>query len=343
MTPFEKLKSEMTGFMRSSVLAVLAELDLGTLLLHNNNALSATQAAKLCACDARAMESLLDALCALDYLNKRGCGIEATYSVAEEYIPYLDSGHPYTYIPVMRHLANAERVWARLTWAVKDGRLPEPHPSILGAEQDRLSYITGMNAITERLVRETIYALRKAGVLTFDKENVRILDIGGACGTYSECFLEQVPGSTVTIFDLPEAIAFEKQRIAGTDHKKRIDLVEGSFTQSDLPTGFDFVWISAIIHHMSREQSRELYAKALRALNPGGLVAVRDYVMNQEHTSPLDGALYGIYMLVSTPSGRVHSWQEIKEDLESCDFIDITHAVDVPNRSAVVTARKAAS
>jgi hypothetical protein len=340
MTPFERLQREMSGYMRVSILATLAELDFGTVILKNGNSLSAAELADHCLCDRRGIEALLDALAAMGYLLKSEAGASARYSVAEEYRAYLDSRHPSTFIPMMRHMACGQRAWARLSWSITDGKPQEREPSILGAEQDKISFIMGMNSIAVKLAGEVLHSLRKAGALSFDKQNPRILDIGGASGTYTEAFLEDVPGSSATIFDLPVGVAQAKRRFTGSNMETRVTLVEGDFTKNPLPSGFDFAWISAIIHQMNRNESRMLYAKALDALNSGGTVAVRDYVMSEDRLSPVEGALFGINMFVNTQSGMVYTYKEIQEDLELAGFANVTHAVDVPSMAAVVTAKK---
>ncbi|MCL2790224.1 MAG: acetylserotonin O-methyltransferase [Desulfobulbus sp.] len=340
MNPFDRLRREMSGYMQVSILAALAELDFGTVILANGNSRSAVELADHCSCDRHGTEVLLDALSAMGYLLKSGAGGNARYSVAEEYTPYLDSRHPSTFIPMMRHMACGQRTWARLTWSVKDGKPQEGQSSILGEEQDRISFIMGMHSIAAKLVDGVMQSLRKAGVLPCGKPNPRILDIGGASGTYTEAFLKELPGSSATIFDLPVGIAQARTRFRGSAMEARVTLVEGDFTKVSLPTGFDFAWISAIIHQMNRSGSRMLYAKALDALNPGGLVGVRDYVMSENRLSPMDGALFGINMFVNTPNGMVYTYGEIKEDLEQAGFVNVTHAVDVPTMAAVVTANK---
>lgn len=336
MTPFDRLRNEMSAYMRTSVLAALAELDFGTVILQNGNSLSAAEIAGQCSCDRRGAEVLLDALAAMGYFIKSG----TRYSVAEEYTMYLDSRHPSTYIPMMRHMACGQRSWARLTWSVKDGRPQERIPSCLGAEQDRVSFILGMNSIALHLVEGVMTSLLRAGVLPLARHDARILDIGGASGTYTEAFLNKMPGSSAAIFDLPVGIAQASKRFTGTEMATRITLVEGDFSTDALPSGFDFAWISAIIHQMDRAESRMLYAKTLDALHPGGMMAVRDYVMSDDRTRPADGALFGINMFVNTRNGMVYTFKEIKEDLEAAGFIDVIHAVDVPSMAAVVTAKK---
>ncbi|MCL1890308.1 MAG: acetylserotonin O-methyltransferase, partial [Desulfovibrionaceae bacterium] len=334
ISPFERLRGEMSGYMRVSILAVLAELDFGTVILENGNSLGAAELAARCSCDRRGAEVLLDALAALGYLLKEGTGGEARYSVVEGYKTYLDSRHPATFIPMMRHMACGQRSWARLTWSVKEGGPQKRESSILGAEQDRVSFIMGMNSIASRLADGVVRSLREAGILSFGKENPRILDIGGASGTYTEAFLKELPGSSATIFDLPVGIAQAKSRFTGSEMEARVTLVEGDFTEVSLPPGFDFAWISAIIHQMDRGGSRALYAKALDALNPGGMAAVRDYVMSADRLSPLEGAVFGINMFVNTPGGMVYTYREIKEDLELAGFVDGTQAGDAPDMTA---------
>lgn len=122
----------------------------------------------------------------------------------------------------------------------------------------------------------------------------------------------------------------------------RVELIEGDFTKRGFPQGFQLAWISAIIHQMSREESRDLFAKAFACLDPGGLVAVRDFVMDASRTAPPAGALFGVNMLVQTGGGRVFTFGEIREDLEAAGFADVRLAVDSPSMSAVVTAARPA-
>lgn len=341
MTSLERLQREMSGYMRASALAALAELDIGTVILRNGNRLSTAEIAEQCACDLRGTEALLDALSAMGYLAKSEKDTNACYSVAEEYMTYLDSRHPATSIPLMRHQACCQRTWARLTWTVKRGKPQEDIPSILGAEQDEVSFILGMNSAAVHFVEDILNSLFAAGVLPLARQNARILDIGGASGTYTEAFLKKMPECSATIFDLPRGIKQAGKRFADTILENKVTLVEGDFTKVPLPSGFDFAWLSAIIHQMDRSWSRILYAKAFDALTPGGVVAVRDFIMSEDRTLPVEGALFGINMLVNTASGMVYTYKEIKEDLESAGFVDVVHAVDVPSMAAVVTAKKA--
>ncbi len=341
-SPRDRLFRDMTGYMQTAVPAAAAELDMGTVLLRNGNSLTAEETAQRCACDLRGCIRLLDALVGLGYFVKQGEGPSARYGVADEYKPYLDAEHPASCIPIMRHFACLQRAWSHLARSVRDGTPPPSEPSILGAEADRVSFIMGMNSIAQGLVDSVMHSLKEADVPIFTIPNPRILDVGGASGTYTAAFLDKLPGSTAAVFDLPVGIAQARKRFGDTPYTSRVTLVEGDFTIDPLPSDFDFVWLSAIIHQMNREESRLLYDKSRDALKPGGTIAIRDFVMDESRTSPVAGALFGINMLLHTATGMVYTYGEISEDLEQSGFVDVRRAVDVPTMCAVVTARKPA-
>lgn len=342
MTPstLERLRAAASGYQHSSILAAMAELDLCTAIAENNNSMSAPVLAKQKNCDPRGIAVLLDALAAMGYLDKKGLAEEALYSVAEAYKEYLDSRRPGTFIPMIRHMANGIRAWSRLTWTVRDGTLPERLPSILGAEEDRMSFILGMNSIAHALAGPTVRAMLDAGVLSFAAPDIRFLDIGGASGTYTWAFLEALPRSRGAIFDLPVGIRAARKRFDGSEFESRVEMFTGDFYEEDLPGGFDFAWISAIIHQHGREESRALYTKTFRALNPGGKVAVRDFIMNEQRTAPPAGAFFGVNMLLATSTGMVYTYKEVEEDLRAAGFIDIRLAVPEESMSAVVVGMK---
>jgi len=334
---FERLRITGAGFQEASVLFAMAELDLATHILERSNSAAAVELAESLKLDLHALTVLLDALVGLEYLSKSA---DARYSVREPYKELLDSRHPATFIPMFRHQSNCQRHWTQLSRVITDGKPAQKQSSILGAEADSVSFILAMNSIGRLFAGPMIEDLKKYGVLNFAKENIRFIDIGGASGTYTSAFLETLPHAEGTIFDLPVAVREARRCFSGTPLESRVSLAEGDFYQDDLPTGFDFAWVSAIIHQFGRAESQMLYGKAYRALNPGGRIAVRDFVMETDRTSPAQGALFGVNMLIQTPNGMVYTFDEIRGDLEAAGFADIRLAVPAETMSAVVVAEK---
>lgn len=337
-SPFEKLARVSRAYQESCVLTAAAELDVFTVILGHGNALTASGIAGKTGADPRGLAVLLDTLAALEYLVKDGADANALYGVAEAYRELLDSRHPGTFVPMLRHMACVQRSWVQLARTVKEGKKQERPASILGHEQDRMSFIMAMNSIARNLVDETMASLLQAKVLSFPREDIRFLDIGGASGTYTLAFLQTLPRSRGAIFDLPVGVEAAKKRFLGSEYESRVELFSGDFYAEELPSGFDFAWVSAIIHQMNREESRKLYGKAFRALNPGGRIAIRDFMMNAARTAPVSGALFGINMLVGTDNGMVYTYDEVKADLEAAGFKDVAFAVPADTMSAVVVA-----
>lgn len=340
LSPFERLRRTSVGYQESCILAAAGELDVFTAILERDNRLTAPQVAELRAADCRGMTVLLDALAAMNYLDKAGCDDTAVYSVAEGYRELLDLRSPESFVPMLRHVANYQRGWTQLARVVLQGE-PAPRPtSVLGEEEDRKSFILGMNSIARKLVGPTVASLKDAGILSFETDAIRFIDIGGASGTYTLAFLQALPQSEGTVFDLPVGIAAARQRFEGSEYEGRVRLVEGDFYRDEFPGGYDFAWISAIIHQHGLVESRRLFEKTFRALNPGGKVAVRDFMMSADRTSPAEGAYFGINMLVGTKNGRVYTFEEVRRELEAAGFTDVRPAVPQPTMSAVAVARK---
>lgn len=345
-TPFAVLQRDATGYQRSSALTAAAELDFFTVILRNGNRMNAGDLARECGVDERGAAALLNALTGMGYLCKSIGGASTdpdqggpgVYAVPEAYRDALDSRHPLSYVPMLRHMANAQRGWAELARAVRDGKPRARRPSILGEEEDDRSFIMGMNSLAVRAAGPMIRSLHEAGALHFGEGQARILDVGGASGTYTQAFLELLPMATAVIFDRPVGIEAARQRFAGTPLEGRVGFQAGDFYNDALPSGFDLAWISAIIHQHGREQSRVLYRKALQALKSGGRVAVRDFIMSADGTSPAAGALFGLNMLVHCADGRVYTFEEVREDLEAAGFTTVELAVPAETMSAVVTA-----
>ena len=327
----------LEGFSHSyqsiCIIGAAAELDLFTPIVRSP--LTAARLAGLRGTDLRATVMLLDTLVALEVLRKSG-DAEPVYSVRDGYRELLDIDHPKTYVPMLRHRANCIRQWTELARILKSGKPPEREPSILGPAEDYRSFVLAMHSVGINMVAGMVDSLQQAGCLTFR----HLLDVGGASGTYTLEMLKRLPHAKATIFDLPAAAEEARKRFAGTEYEPRIRITAGDFYVDELPTGCDFAWVSAIIHQFDRDHAQALYAKIHRALDPGGMIAVRDFIMQPCRTAPFDGAMFAINMLTATPNGMCYTYDEIREDLEVSGFSDVRYAIPADTMGAVVTAMK---
>ena len=236
--------------------------------------MTAEELAGKIAADPRATAVLLDALVALELLAKKGSRYEVPPDVAE----LLTGDSPVNVLAGVRHQGNCLRRWDQLARVVQTGQPARREPSIRGEAGDCESFISAMNSFSGPMVLQVVERLSP---LRFQ----RLLDIGGASGTWTIAFLRAVPEATAVLFDLPQVMPLARDRLARAGLADRVSLVAGDFDTDDLPGGADIAWLSAIAHQNSRQQNRLLYRKIHAALVAGGTLVIRDIVMDVTKTT----------------------------------------------------------
>ena len=279
--------------------------------------------------DLRATTILLDALAALGLLEKRDC----RYSVPPDLRGWLAEDSPETVLPMLRHAMAILRGWSQLAWVAKSG-IPAPRiPSIRGPEADRASFIAAMHVVSGPMADELV---EKLGPPQFH----RLLDVGGASGTWTLAFLRAVPGATATIFDLPDAIMQARQRLAGTEFADRVTLVAGDFYADELPARSRLRLAQRDLPPAFAAAQPRIVCQGLSALVPGGRIALRDVVMEPHRTAPREGALFAVNMLVNTDNGGTFTFDEYAEDLRSAGFVNPQLQVKHEAMNSVVAAER---
>jgi SAM-dependent methyltransferase len=296
------------SFMESRILHAAAELDVFTLLQHTP--LTAAGIAGKIGGDVRALSSLLDALSAMGLLLKHGQTYHCDKSVAR----LLAADSPATVLPMVRHMSYLWDRWSRLADIAK-GR-PAAEFDFSRHDEDLRAFIGAMHSIGAPLAKQIVASINTGNATS-------LLDVGGGSGTYTIAFLQAVPGMKATLFDLPDVIEMARERLESEGMLDRVTLVPGSYYKDELPQGHDVALLSAIIHSNSLEENLELYRKILRSLKPGGKILIRDHVMDPDRTSPRDGAVFAINMLVGTSGGGCYTYEEIEAGLRQAGFAGI--------------------
>ena len=106
-------------------------------------------------------------------------------------------------------------------------------------------------------------------------ENCHVLDLGCGTGLELQEYYTQNPLAKVTGIDLSQGMLTElKRKFVGKD----ITLIQGSYF--DVPLGenvFDAAVSVESLHHFTKEEKVELYAKLHTALNNNGYFILTDY------------------------------------------------------------------
>jgi len=307
----EEVIAVVRGFQPACVLLAAADLNVFTIL--KTKPMSAKAVADKLEADTRAITILLDALAAMALLTKQN----KEYTLSSEVAQLLTENSSRSILPAIRHQANCLRRWVQLPQVIRNGQPAERILNIHSETEDLAAFIGAMDNFSTPVATDVI---RKLGTLNF----CHLLDVGGASGTWTIKFLRAVPEAKATLFDLPEVIPMAKEHIAKAGLTDQVEFVEGDFYTDDLPTGADFIWLSAIAHQNSRQQNQQLFSKLYTVLENGGKLVLRDVVMDESRTKPEGGALFAINMLVATEGGGTYTFDEFRMDLLNAGFANIT-------------------
>lgn len=302
------VQAEITAFMKSRVILTGVEFDIFSRL--DKTPSTAADLAVSLHVNTRGLTRLLDCLTAMEYLMKDG----QVYSTAAKGA-VLSWHHPQTMLPSAQHQRHLWDHWSQLTAAVTRGGTPRETRDV--ADPARwLAFIGAMHVIGRQM------SLDIAGAFDAGPYH-RLLDIGGASGTYTIAFLDKNPQMSAVIFDLADVTPLAGERIAAEGLESRVEVVAGDFSRDELPRGCDLALLSAIIHQNSPDENLALYQKIFRALEPGGTVLIRDHVMDDFRTKPLAGTLFALNMLNGTPGGDTYTFGEIKDGLQRAGFTGV--------------------
>ncbi len=304
------MESMSVGFQKARIILTAAELGIFSKLVAGPK--SAGDLCEAYGWDLRGLRILLDALAALELLKKSS----ESYSVEPRLYGALDPNSDESILPMLLHRARMWKSWSNLTSIVKGDFDMGSFVKMDRSRNDIEAFIGAMEVVGRKR------AMRIAKDMNLEGRK-NLLDIGGGSGVYSLALLELNPNLAATLFDLSLVIEITRERIARTKFAHRISYVEGDFNTDELPTGHDTVLLSAIIHINGRERNRSLFSKAHQALEPKGLLIIRDYVMDESRISPKDGAVFAVNMLVATREGNTYTFREIYEDLILAGFRNI--------------------
>ncbi len=250
--------------------------------------------------DGRATELLLNSLVSIGLLEKK----EGKYRNAAVSSRYLVEGKPDYQGDILRHNNILWDNWSGLSEVVKTGR---PYRK----SHDHESFILGMHNLALQKVKGVLKNLDLKGVKT-------ALDLGGGPGTYSVAFAKKK--MDVTLLDFPDTLRFSKKVIEAAGAKKNIRLLPGDFMKDELGSGYDIIFISQILHAYDPDECISLLKKCRASLNRGGRVVVHEFYLDESRTSPLQGAVFAINMLVNTTNGRTYTPNEMSSWMKKAGF-----------------------
>lgn len=305
----ERFMQQSSGFWVSATLHAGVKHDVFTPLAEES--LTTTQLAERTGCSARGLGMLLDALTALGLLDKEAVGYRAG-SFART---HLVQGQPGYLGDIVLHHHHLMESWAHLDRSVASGAAHQ-QPSLHKDEEWLTAFLNGMFNLA------SMRAPQVAQQLDFSAHQ-RLLDLGGGPGTYAIQFCRVNPDLTATIFDRPVSRPIATATVARFDMQQQIDFHPGDFNSDPLPTGYDLFWMSHILHSNGPEACRALVQRAVDALEPGGLLLIQEFILNNDGCSPVFPTLFALNMLVQTDEGQAYREDELIGMMTAAGLVNV--------------------
>jgi len=105
----------------------------------------------------------------------------------------------------------------------------------------------------------------------------------------------------------------------------------------EVGNGFDVAWLSHILHGCGPEACAVILQKVVTALEPGGIILVQEFILDDAMDKPLFPALFSLNMLLGTPDGKAYSQGDLFAMLADTGVGEIRRlATELPNGAGII-------
>lgn len=169
---------------------------------------------------------------------------------------------------------------------------------------------------------------------------MKVLDIAAGHGVWGITFLLQNPSAHVTGQDWPTVLEVAQENAQKAGVSDRYHTLPGSAFEVDFGTGWDLILEPNFAHHVNQADNVKLFRKIHAALNPGGRIALIDFIPNDDRVSPPMAAAFALTMLTATPEGDVYTFAEYASMLSEAGFHDakLVELAPMPQRLIIAVA-----
>ncbi len=280
--------------------------------------------------DPRAALLFLDALAGLGLLTKMGR--RYTNSAAAE--RYLVPTSPDYLGHRLVAARNDWHLWSHLSEALRTGEKQRDTRIFLEDPEAARPLLLSLH----RNARSRATDILDRGLIDLASRR-RLLDLGGGAGTYSVVFCRAYPQLQATLVDRPIAAELARDFVSSAGLEDRIAVLDTDVDERELPSEYDFIWVSNVVHSRSFNANRALLERLYRRTQAGGEVAVHDIIMEEDRTQPASGAVFSVHMLLSNGVGRCYTYHDVHTWLTGAGFRDVRWVRDDSDYSIVIGRR----
>lgn len=273
---------------------IMAAAELGVYEAIGKESKTAAEIATTCSTHPHSTTQLLNALVGIGYLSYSN----NKYSIVTKYRKWLLKESEANLIGKLRFQIMEWNFLNRLEEFVRTGKPLDLHASIDAHTWE--FYQEGMRDLSINAAKEL------AGKIPVPKGATTMLDIGGSHGLYSIELCKKYQTLSSTILELAGAVEAASSIARRYDTSDKIAYKEGNALTDDLGENkYDIVMINNVVHHFTNEQNIALAGKIARALKPGGIYIIGEFLRSE---NPGEGGVMAastsLYFSLTSSSGN---------------------------------------
>lgn len=275
------------------------------------------------------LRHLLDAIVTFGFLDQ----VDDVYELTEIAERYLCTNGPASMAALVRVAPGPLDNWTRLADTIRAGRVAGP------IEQDPLGFYGPLVQATfpTQLRAATRLGLRVGWAR---RPGLRVLDLGAGRAPWAIGILEQSPGSTAVVNDLPGIIELAEHTVGQRGLGERVSLRAGDFHEIDVEAGlYDVVVLGHVCRTEGDVQARSLVERAFTALAPEGQIVLADYFADNARKLAGFGVQMGLTMLANTERGGVLTHAQVSGWLRDTGFEGIRLLEPIGHQFAYVATK----
>lgn len=321
----------INAHQRSAAIRTAIELDLFSSI--GAEAAAAGQIAEACKGSVRGVTTLCNCLVSLGFLEKHADVYSATMTARM----FLDRRSPAYMGDIVTYLLHDSILqgFDRLTDTVRLGGDAADRAPIAADTDVWVKFARAMApsmALLAKLVR--------ARINPKDLPVPRVLELAAGHGMFGIEFARGATGCEVTALDWPDVLEVARENAEQAGVLERYSLLPGDVLETEFGDGFGLVMLPNILHLFDHAECVDLLKRVHAALVPGGTVAIIDFVLNENRTSPDASVFFALMMLATTTGGTAYTASEFTGMLIEAGFNDIESQQLFPADHSLITATR---
>jgi ubiquinone/menaquinone biosynthesis C-methylase UbiE len=296
--------------------ALLSAVELGVFTSLGDGPLDGETLGARVGLNQRSGRDFLDALVALELLDRDAQG---RYANRSDSARYLDARKP-TYVggPLEQLNARLYRSWGELTQALRSGLSPTG-PLAQGGYATLYADKAAGQTFLRAMTGGSLVPAKKLAV-TFPWHDYRtVVDVGTAQGCVPVEIARthgHLSGGGFDLADVEPAFAGYVREHGLSD---RLRFYPGDFLSDDLPTA-DVLIMGRILHNWELATKKRLLEKAYRALSSGGALILYDTLIDDARRARAHSLLASLNMLIETAGGFEYTDAECASWMQEAGF-----------------------